>query len=315
MICPYCLSSSLKKTGFYFRTSDQTLIQRYFCKHCKHSSSQATKSSENRQKKRHLNSQVFELLVSGVSLRRAAKLLKINRKTVVRKLTYWGKRSLQEIQDRAHLVPAKEPFYTLSSPSKNSHTQHSNSPRATHSSISQVQFDDMETFEHTKLKPLSITLVVEKGSRKILDFAVASMPAKGLLFEKSVKKYGLRKDERKVERKKLFRRLKDIISPQACFESDSNPHYPKDLKRAFPNCTHLTSEGRRGCVVGQGELKAGGYDPLFSLNHTAAMIRANLNRLFRRTWCTTKKPIFLTYHLAMYVIYHNQVLTQECLRI
>jgi hypothetical protein len=173
----------------------------------------------------------------------------------------------------------------------------------------------METFEHTKLKPLSITLVVEKGSRKILDFAVASMPAKGLLFEKSVKKYGLRKDERKVERKKLFRRLKDIISPQACFESDSNPHYPKDLKRAFPNCTHLTSEGRRGCVVGQGELKAGGYDPLFSLNHTAAMIRANLNRLFRRTWCTTKKPIFLTYHLAMYVIYHNQVLTQECLRI
>jgi len=47
-----------------------------------------------------------------------------------------------------------------------------------------------------------------------------------------------------------------------------------------------TTKGRRECVVGQGELKGGGFDPLFSLNHTCAMIRAHVSRLFRRTWNT-----------------------------
>jgi hypothetical protein len=42
--------------------------------------------------------------------------------------------------------------------------------------------------------------------------------------------------------------------------------------------------------VGQGELKRGGFDPLFSLNHTAAMFRDRLKRLSHRTWCTTKRP-------------------------
>jgi len=61
-------------------------------------------------------------------------------------------------------------------------------------------------------------------------------------------------------------------------------------------------------VVGQGELKRGGYDPLFSLNHTAAMIRANINRLFRRTWCTSKRIDRLEGHLLLYTDYHNRVL-------
>ena len=51
------------------------------------------------------------------------------------------------------------------------------------------------------------------------------------------------------------------------------------------------------------------FDPLFSLNHTFAMLRANVNRLFRKTWCTTKKPQRLADHLALYALYHNEVLT------
>jgi hypothetical protein len=61
-------------------------------------------------------------------------------------------------------------------------------------------------------------------------------------------------------------------------------------------------------VVGQGELKKVGRDPLFSLNHTCAMLRANLNRLFRRTWCTTKRIDRLEAHLWIYVRFHNEVL-------
>ena len=64
-------------------------------------------------------------------------------------------------------------------------------------------------------------------------------------------------------------------------------------------------------MVGQGELKKIGKDPLFSLNHTAAMLRANINRLFRRTWRTTKKPERLADHIALYVWYHNSELIQN----
>jgi hypothetical protein len=48
----------------------------------------------------------------------------------------------------------------------------------------------------------------------------------------------------------------------------------------IPGAVHTTVKGRHGCVVGQGELKKIVFDPLFSFNHTAAMARANINRLF-----------------------------------
>ncbi len=38
------------------------------------------------------------------------------------------------------------------------------------------------------------------------------------------------------------------------------------------------------------------------------MLRANINRLFRKTWNTTKKVEALIDHLWIYVRYHNAVL-------
>ena len=53
------------------------------------------------------------------------------------------------------------------------------------------------------------------------------------------------------------------------------------------------------------------FDPLFALNHTAAMFRANVNRLIRRTWCTTKKRERLADHLTLYMAHHNLKLQPE----
>jgi hypothetical protein len=203
-----------------------------------------------------------------------------NRKTVVRKFIFLGLMADQVLRhDRKNLPIAKE-----------------------------VQFDDLETFEHSKLKPLSVTMMVEKKSRRILGFSVARMPAKGLLVKRSLKKYGRRMDERKRNRERLFSELQDCVDPNAVIESDSNPHYASSVNKSFPFATYKQYLSRRGCVVGQGELKAGGFDPLFSLNHTFAMLRANINRLFRRTWNTTKKPERLALHLAIYALYHNRSL-------
>jgi len=38
------------------------------------------------------------------------------------------------------------------------------------------------------------------------------------------------------------------------------------------------------------------------------MLRANVNRLIRRTWCTTKRIDRLVDHLTIYADYHNRLL-------
>ena len=55
--------------------------------------------------------------------------------------------------------------------------------------VPQVQFDDLITLEHTKCKPLAISLAVEAPSRRILGFEVSRIPASGPLAETSRRKY------------------------------------------------------------------------------------------------------------------------------
>lgn len=174
-----------------------------------------------------------------------------------------------------------------------------------------MEFDDVESFEHSKCKPVSITMAVESGTRRILGFRVSKMPAKGHLAKIARKKYGARKDERAPARRCLFKELRLLVEPNVLIKSDESPHYPEDVKRHFPHATHERFKGKRGCIVGQGELKKIGFDPLFSFNHTAAMLRANINRLFRRTWCTSKNVQGLSDHLAIYCVFHNEVLLQK----
>lgn len=284
--CPYCFSinetkSAARKTvraGVYKRQSDGKIVQRFHCLRCDLGFSSATLNLTYGQKKRQLNHQIANLFAVGVSLRDIGRTLKISRSTVARKLQFMGQRKREELNQ----------WNTKYKPASN------------------VQFDDLETFEHTKCKPVSVTLIVEERTRRIIDFEVSRMPAKGNLAQISVKKYGRRRDERPAARKKLFKRVKKFVDRSATIRSDSNPHYAPDVKRHFPKATHITVIGGRGSSTGQGELKKLKFDPLFSLNHTCAMLRAHINRLFRRTWCTTKRIERLRDHIYIYAMAHNR---------
>lgn len=273
------------RKGSYFRKSDGQRIPRFQCKTCGRRFSSASGVACYRQKKRKINHRLYLLLNSGVSQRRAARLLRVNRKTVVRKFRFLAEQA--RLEHRLWLDDFSKQRV-----------------------ISAVQFDDLETSEHSKCKPLSVALAVEANSRKILNFQVSQMPAKGHLARIAIRKYGPRPDERSSGWNALFSSLQCVVHPEAEWLSDENPHYPWRLKRHHPKSNHSTVKGRRGCVAGQGELKKIGFDPLFPLNHTCAMLRANLNRLFRRTWCTTKTRAGLIDHLSLYVTYHNAVLTE-----
>jgi len=269
--------------GRFFRKSDRKHIQRWRCLDCRKTFSEATDAPEFGQNKRHLNRPIEEDLCSGVSQRRISLLKKISRTTVARKLKFLG------LQARFRQIRYLTKF--VQTP------------------VVEAQFDEMETHEHTKMKPLSIALMVEKGSRKILGFSVSSMPAKGLLAKKSVKKYGWRKDDRAQGMANLLNQVEHLLDLNATLTSDQNPKYPGWLEPT--SYIHKTIKGQRGAITGQGELKKIAFDPIFSLNHTCAMIRANVNRLFRKTWCTTKKAEALVDHLWLYMDFHNQVLTKN----
>lgn len=286
--CPYCdikpNSSSaypkIVRIGTFKRKSDSKEIQRFRCLNCRKCFSTATFHDCFRQNKRSKNELVRRLFCSGVSQRQMARVLNLNRTTIARKLIFLSKKAtlLLEINNRMH------------------------------KKAEIVEFDDLETFEHSKCKPLSVTLAVEHKTRRILAFEVAQMPAKGLLTYKSLKKYGYRNDARFAARNLLFERLKPLVNPCVVFRSDSNPHYPMTIKKHFPKALHQSFLGQRGAITGQGELKKIKFDPLFSLNHTCAKFRAHIARLIRKTWVTTKNRERLRDHIAIYAHYHNQQL-------
>jgi hypothetical protein len=178
-------------------------------------------------------------------------------------------------------------------------------------SIEHLQFDELESAEHTKCKPLSIAIAVNPETRAILGFSVKSMPAKGKLAKIARKKYGYRKDERTQGINQVLKKVAPYLKDGGTILSDSNPIYPKPIKRILPTIKHQTVIGGRGSIGGQGELKKLVFDPLFSLNHVAAMIRANVNRMLRRTWCISKTIIGLKRHLTLYQWFHNRYLIQN----
>ncbi len=283
--CPKCphQHSEIRKHGFFKRKSDYKTIQRFKCIRCNTTFSKASTQKCINQNKRHLNSIILKLIASKNSQRRIALLLGISKNTVASKIQFLARMAREK--NRQMLKQS--------------------------SSIQEIIFDDMETFEHSKMKPLSITVVVEKYTQKILGARASIMPAKGLLAKRSRKKYGRRKDQRHKSRERLFQDIKNTVGSQVTIESDQNPHYIKSVTRHFPEADYIQYRGRRGCVVGQGELKEGGFDPLFYLNHTCAMIRDNLGCLVRRTWCTSKTIHHLQDRLDIYTYFHNNFLLKS----
>jgi len=300
--CPYsdCPSRSIDRNlgtfpgrivrkGSYFRRDDSKWISRFRCLECNRSFSSSRLTERFGQKKRTINRMVYELLSSGVNQRRAGRILRVNRKTIIRKFLFEAAVAKRERLEFLGKLATKED----------------------QEKIDLIHFDEMETFEHSKCLPVSIPLVVDPKTRKILTAKVASMPAKGLLSAVSLKKYGPRNDERPEIAHCVFSEILSVVRSTTTILSDQNPKYGNWIRRVLPKAAHKTVKGLRGCVVGQGELKASGHDPLFALNHSAAMIRANVNRLFRRTWCTTKRRDRLEAHLELYIKFHNTELVPQ----
>lgn len=275
----YLKKDFLIKDGTYFRKNDGRTVQRYQCTRCKRKCSHSSFEFEYRQKKRRVNTPILKLICSSVSQRRTAKILGINKKTVERKLVYLAskcrflnQRDLSKVKSCA------------------------------------VQIDDLITKENSKLKPLTISAIVDEKSRFILGLETGVIPSFGHLAKIARKKYGKRENQHSRTLSRLLEKSKSSLSCNVLIKTDEHQLYPILIKKYLPHSEHRRYKGGSACVTGQGELKRQHYDPLFAINHTFAMLRANINRLVRRTWCSTKRIDRLQDHLEVYRFFHNRQL-------
>lgn len=278
------LPLSVIRDGNFRRKDDSKVIQRFRCKSCGCRFSSATFSDTYRQKRRRVNAPLLKLLASGVSQRRAAIILKINRSTVERKFIFLAERCRRK--NKKLLGPFKK-------------------------RIQNVMVDDLVTKENSKLKPLSVSIGVCADRRVILGAYVSQIPALAPLAKLSFKKYGKRDDQHEIGLTQLFERIKEFAVNEVQIKSDDHSRYPWFIQKYFPLASHVTFLSERACIAGQGELKKVRFDPLFVVNHTCAMLRAHINRLFRKTCCSTKSPGRLQDHLDLFIYFYNKMLIKK----
>lgn len=258
------------KKGYFKCKHNHQRVPRYKCKLCGKFFGSHTGRPTAGQKKPRLNHEIFRLYASGMTQRRLAKTLDCHHKTVARKLVFIA----AEARKYHEKVVSEGRLKT-----------------------SYAQFDEMETFEHTKLKPLSIAFAVRVKTGEIIEAKVAEMNCHGRNAELSQQIYGLRQDTRDAAREDVFKMLAKCQKASLSIVSDAKADYPNIAKKFVPEAKFVQVPSRIA--------KSGGADKMFTLNYTAAKIRNDLSRMARRTWVTTKAQWALQAHLDLYIAYNN----------
>lgn len=260
----------IQRRGYFYVRVLKRYRRRFLCRGCGRTFSTQTTSNTYRQKRPDLNETIRRLLTNGMSQRQIARVLECSKNTVDQKVTW-----LAKCLPQASLKNAPSVLF----------------------------IDEMESIEHTKLKPLTLPLAVGDDYR-IYAVSVGRIQAKGPLAELSRKKYGRRQSEKYPALERLFESLTFQKAPRV-IRTDESPFYKKLVKRYFPNSTHETFSSRelvrkkKELLFLNQEKKL--FDPLFPLNQRCAMLRQDIKRLARRSWCTTKRPDRLETVLRIYL--------------
>lgn len=261
------------KTGYYRPKGSGQRTARFKCKNCGRTFSSNTHKPTAYQKKRSINPRLFELLVSGVSLRRAAELLDVQYNTVLLHFDYLADAA------KTHHVKFLQTIKTEF-----------------------VQVDELETFIHARPKCVSVAMAVRVKTGQILGFNIARMPANGKLASIGATLYDWTADERATKFQEMLSTFVACLKPSITFKTDSSTNYPKWIAAVVP---HAKLERIKGKNKKQPIGTPKEYDELFAINNTFARMRHDMNRLARKTWSTSKAIHGLEKHLWLYVAWNN----------
>ena len=288
---PRCLSQragvafSFRRNGTFERESDKLRVQRFRCNVCQLGFSDQTFRADYRLKKRSLGVQLAPLLVSKVTHRQAARLLGVDRKTVLA----WVER-IGEIAGGVHeaLVARAVPHRLCDGG---------------------VAFDELETYvESRRNNPWTIGVAVHKQSSFCLTAAAGPLPRRKGKGANEAEPPPLDEGER-AERNMGSRRvvyccaesLKGLFPPGAFLrlDTDRKPSYRAIFRDVFEKrVAHRRTSSKE---------KRDFRNPLFKVNLCFAMLRDGVSRLVRETWAAAKRAERLMDHVRAWMLYRNFV--------
>lgn len=283
-------SLGIRKLGIFSRKSDNAKIQRYYCYHCRRSFSVTTGSLLRYMKRRDYFEGLFLRFTSGTSMRRISREYGISRNTVAHALKIMGR-----VANREHKQKLTQIY-------------------GENERVAVAQIDELITFESTLCKPLTVPVCVDANSKRILSYAVGKAPPQSKRAKIAQGIYGHRNNQRMRTLTQMIMAARSTFALKITIDSDQCPLYPEILRKNLGDdlnhnrLLHRQYRSRKAAITGQGEMKTGGFDPLFAINHTLAMLRSHVSRIQRRTWNTTKKRSRLWYHLAIAIYFINWII-------
>ncbi len=254
-------------------------IPRFRCKVCRKWFSSQTFRIDYRDRRPHDNAAIMRHLISGVSLRQVGRLLNLDCHSVQHKARKISRHL--RLLNRNLLVglPAGRT----------------------------VGLDEMETFEHRSIQPVTVPMLVDDESKMVLAVGVAPIrrtAKKGTRRQKHIDrfeaKHGKRPDRGRQAVRAIFGRLARLLGNRpATIVTDMKSSYATEVHRRFgPQVAHQTVHSKAPRTTS---------NPLFSINLTEAMMRDNNGRLRRRSWLVTKRSRALRQQLEMFAAYRNWI--------
>lgn len=262
-----------RKRGNYTHRATGETSQRWECLCCGRTFTRHNEAGDRWQRKSDINRTLFDLLCSGMTMRRAAKVLGVSRHTVERRAAWLSRKARA-----AHLAALDDP--------------------EPHGLLtSHIQFDEMVSHIHTRAKQLTIAIAVRVKNRKILSAVVRPVRTTGRLAEIGRDKYRwLAAEGPRARAECLAEAARCAKTGKVRVSCDSHPSYPSLIKAAMPHAEIRAYSTRK---------RTSRYDPLFAINHVCASIRADVACMARRSWTTTKVVAKLQERLWLYMAWNN----------
>lgn len=273
--CPNHLAPAPGFTRRYgTRKVQGAVVPRVQCRACLITWSPVPRERPNR---RDLDRRIFEMAVSGTPMRRIALLLGCDRKTVPRTIA----RLVERIKEQhAAFLSGLQTSY--------------------------VMMDELETYMAAHWQQFSLTMVVRAkpqtnprtGKRvyQVLAFGAARHTT-------TMIGYPWVHHERATVIPQVLQAVAPSLKARATIATDGATEYPKWIAQHLPGVKHEVHVAKNPATSHKASKSV--YDPLFAINHTFARLRADLPRLHRTTWTTTKSLAEFERHVWLWVAWNN----------
>lgn len=270
--------------GRYRRKCDGREAQRFRCATCRRTFSAQAFRLDYRLHRPRLHLDLWPLLISKVTHRQAARMLRCGRRAIAHRLELLGEHC------RA---------YHLSRLRRLTERGGCTGP---------WQFDELETYEHDRrLRPLTVPVLIHARSYFVVGIDVAPLPCRGGLSARDLR--------RKLERERLLgpRRSGSRVAVERCLGllaplvSGLRPLIVTDRKKTYPGSLRRVLGPDHRHASSPSTIRRDRRNPLFPVNHTLAQLRDGVSRLVRRTWAASKLGARLMSHLWIWVCWRNYV--------